>query len=61
MFEHELYHLRSTELIREAQNERLVREIVRGRRAARREAARQDAEGEVHTSRRGRLRSTRTA
>ncbi|WP_328874009.1 hypothetical protein OHT76_30190 [Streptomyces sp. NBC_00287] len=61
MFEYELHHLRSAELIREAQNDRLVREIIRGRRAARREAARQDGESEVHTSRRGRLRSARTA
>ncbi|MGV9451470.1 hypothetical protein [Streptomyces sp. NPDC003635] len=61
MFEYELHHLRSADLIREAQNERLVREIVRTRRAARREAARRAAEGEVHSSRLGRLRTTRAA
>ncbi|MGW0916066.1 hypothetical protein ACWD1Z_30635 [Streptomyces sp. NPDC002784] len=61
MFEHELYRLRTADLMHEAQNDRLAREIVRGRRAARREAARRAAEGEVHTSRLGRLRITRTA
>ncbi|MDT9697361.1 hypothetical protein [Streptomyces sp. P17] len=61
MFEYELHRLRSADLIREAQNDRLVREIVRGRRAARREAGRQDTESEVHTSRLGRPRSARTA
>ncbi|MEV0174080.1 hypothetical protein AB0I00_23540 [Streptomyces sp. NPDC050803] len=62
MFEYELHHLRSAELIRAAQDERLAREAVRSRRAARRETARRAAEGEVHTSRLGRLRSAaRTA
>ncbi|MFE0675929.1 hypothetical protein [Streptomyces sp. NPDC058867] len=61
MFEYELHHVRSAELIREAENERQAREALRGRRAARREAARRAAEGEVHTSLRGRLRSARTA
>ncbi|GLW48342.1 hypothetical protein Stsp02_40040 [Streptomyces sp. NBRC 14336] len=61
MFEFELHHLRSADLIREADNERLAREAVRSRRAARREAARRAAEGEVHTARRGRPRTARTA
>ncbi len=40
MFEYELQQIRTAEMIREADNYRLVREAVRGRRAARREAAR---------------------
>ncbi|KUN34985.1 hypothetical protein AQJ30_26255 [Streptomyces longwoodensis] len=39
MYELELQQLRSAELIRQADQERLAREVVRGRRAARREAA----------------------
>ncbi|CCK27277.1 hypothetical protein BN159_2898 [Streptomyces davaonensis JCM 4913] len=61
MFEYELHHLRSADLIREADNERLAREAVRSRRAARREAAGRAAESESHISRRGRLRTARTA
>lgn len=47
MFEYELQQMRSAELRREAANERLAREAVRGARAARREAAGRAAEGEV--------------
>ncbi|WP_282700934.1 hypothetical protein [Streptomyces sp. CC219B] len=61
MFAYEIHHFRSADLIREAQHERLAREALRGRRAARREAARRAAEGEVHTSRLSRIRSARTA
>lgn len=51
MYEYELHQIRSAELRRQAANERLAREAVRGARAARREQARQAAEGEVHTKR----------
>jgi hypothetical protein len=61
MYEYEIQQLRAAELIRQAENERLAREIVRGRRAARREAARREAEGEVHTGRPRRHRFPRTA
>jgi len=56
MYEYELQQARSTELLRQAEHERLVREAVRARRAARREA-RQGAEDESHTPRLRRLRS----
>ncbi|MCX4765180.1 hypothetical protein OG562_30235 [Streptomyces sp. NBC_01275] len=39
MYEYELQQARSAELIRRAEHERLAREAVRTRRAARREAA----------------------
>ncbi|MEV0482813.1 hypothetical protein AB0I69_19675 [Streptomyces sp. NPDC050508] len=51
MYEYEIHQIRSAELRRQAANERLARETVRSRRAARREQARQAAEGEVHSSR----------
>ncbi|SDP77121.1 hypothetical protein SAMN04487981_13910 [Streptomyces sp. cf386] len=65
MYEYELHHLRSAELIRRAEHERLVREVVRSRRATRREAAEGSAEGvgerEAHTWRRRRHRRPRAA
>ncbi|MFD3498290.1 hypothetical protein ACFWWT_11850 [Streptomyces sp. NPDC058676] len=61
MYEYELAQLRSAELIRRAATERLAREAVRGRRAARREAVENAAEGEVHTGRPRRHRFPRTA
>ena len=61
MYEYELSQLRSAELRRQAQQERLAREAVRGRRAARREAAGHETEGEVHTGLSRRLRFLRTA
>ncbi|MDQ1048787.1 hypothetical protein ACF1G3_39650 [Streptomyces rochei] len=61
MYEYEISQLRSAELIRRAEQERLAREALRGRRAARREAARRAAEGEVHTGRPRRHRFPRTA
>lgn len=65
MYEYELHHLRSAELIRQAEHERLVREAIRSRRAARREAAERSREGaaatESHTSRRRRHRHPRAA
>jgi hypothetical protein len=61
MYEYEIAQLRSAELIRKAEYERLAREAVRGRRAARREAAERAAEGEVHTGRPRRHRFLRTA
>jgi hypothetical protein len=70
MFEYELHRIRSTELRRQAEDARLVREAVRSRRAARREAraaghatATADALAaqEAHTDRRGRRRLPRAA
>ncbi|WP_405923899.1 hypothetical protein [Streptomyces sp. NBC_00035] len=65
MSEYELYQIRSAQLIREAQHHRLVREALRGRRAARRaalrESAQNDTEGQGHSRRHGRHRFTRAA
>ncbi|MGW7408845.1 hypothetical protein ACWGI9_35030 [Streptomyces sp. NPDC054833] len=50
MIEYELQRLRSAELLRRAEDERLARVAVRGRRAARREEeARRAATTEAHT------------
>ncbi|MDH6219417.1 hypothetical protein [Streptomyces pseudovenezuelae] len=54
MYEYEFQQARSAELLRQAEHERLVREAVRARRAARREAR---AEDESHTPLVRRLRS----
>lgn len=54
MYEYDLQRARSAELLRQAEHERLVREAVRSRRAARREAARRTAEHDSHTDRRWR-------
>ncbi|MDL5203946.1 hypothetical protein [Streptomyces sp. ALI-76-A] len=61
MYEFELQQLRSAELIRRADQERLAREATRLRRAARREAARSTAENDPHTGRPRRHRFIRTA
>lgn len=61
MYEYEISQLRSAELIRRAESERLAREAARRRRAARREAARHTAERESHTPLLSRLRSARAA
>ncbi|MFB8776153.1 hypothetical protein [Streptomyces broussonetiae] len=61
MHEYALHEIRSAELLRRAEQERLAREILRGRRAARREAVRRAADGESHTGRTRRLRFPRTA
>lgn len=65
MHGYELHHLRSAELIRRAEHERLVREAVRVRRAARRDAAQRATEGaaqtQAHTSRFRRHRPARAA
>ncbi|MET9502409.1 hypothetical protein ABZY42_11875 [Streptomyces sp. NPDC006622] len=66
MYEYEVQQARSAELLRRAAAERLAREAVRGRRAARREAAELTARGAVpesepHIHRPRRLRSARTA
>ncbi|MFE0250009.1 hypothetical protein [Streptomyces sp. NPDC059010] len=64
MYAYELHHLRSTELIRKAEHERLAREALRLRRAARREATERSTEGaatEEHTSRFRRHRHPRAA
>ncbi|WP_167348331.1 hypothetical protein [Streptomyces bicolor] len=45
MYEYELHRIRSAELIRQAEHERLAREAVRVRREARREAVQRAAEG----------------
>lgn len=57
----EISQYRSAELIRQAEHERLVRETLRGRRAARREAAERTAESDSHTGRPRRHRFLRTA
>ena len=59
--EYELSQYRSAELIRQAEHERLARETLRGRRAARREAAERTAESDSHTGRPRRHRFLRTA
>ncbi|MFD8422898.1 hypothetical protein [Streptomyces sp. NPDC059466] len=65
MFEYELHQIRSAELIREAQNHRLVREALRGRRTDRRTTAREsgqnDSEGQAHSPRPRRHRFARAA
>jgi hypothetical protein len=61
MYEYEISQFRSAELIRQAEHERLAREAVRSRRAARREAAHRAAEDESHSPRLRRLRSARAA
>ncbi|MER6085315.1 hypothetical protein ACFY6U_22125 [Streptomyces sp. NPDC013157] len=67
MFEYELHRIRSAELRRQADDARLVREAVRSRRAARREARAAGTAGDVpaaqeaHTDRRGRRRLPRAA
>jgi hypothetical protein len=59
MYGYDLHHIRSAELIRRAEHERLVREAVRARRAERRSA--ESREAETHTSRFRRHRVPRTA
>ncbi|GGW46800.1 MULTISPECIES: hypothetical protein [Streptomyces] len=65
MYEYEIHQARSAELLRRAADERLAREALRGRRAARREAERaasaETPESEPHTHRPRRLRFARTA
>lgn len=65
VYEYELHHIRSAELIRRAEHERLVREAVRSRRATRRQAGERSAEGvgeaESHTWRSRRHRRPRAA
>ncbi|MBX9395517.1 hypothetical protein K4749_18425 [Streptomyces sp. TRM72054] len=61
MYEYELQQIRSAELIRRAEHERLVRDVIRSGRAARREAAERAAGNEADTRRPRRNRSPRTA
>ncbi|MFI5674704.1 hypothetical protein [Streptomyces cellulosae] len=61
MYEYELQQLRSADLIRRADQERLARQAARGNRAARREAARRQAETASHTDGPHRHRFARTA
>ncbi|QOV35371.1 hypothetical protein IM697_35750 [Streptomyces ferrugineus] len=57
MYDYAFHHIRSADLIRQAEHERLVREAVRVRRAARRERS---AEGtEDAPAQRSRLRRNR--
>ncbi|GAB2875596.1 hypothetical protein GCM10027074_49380 [Streptomyces deserti] len=51
MYAYEFQQSRSADLIRRAEHQRLVREAVRARRAARREAARRTSEADSHTRR----------
>ncbi|WP_437114551.1 hypothetical protein [Streptomyces glaucescens] len=61
MYVHEYQQMRSAELIRRAEEERLAREVARGRRGGRREAAARTAESESHSSGSRRFRLPRTA
>ncbi|CAM5727238.1 hypothetical protein SALBM311S_09343 [Streptomyces alboniger] len=61
MYEYELQQLRSAELIRQAEQDRLARRAVLGNRAARLEAARRAAESDPDTGRPHRHRFVRTA
>ncbi|MFJ5999112.1 hypothetical protein [Streptomyces sp. NPDC092370] len=61
MYEYELQHVRTADLIRRADHERLVREVVAARRAARRSTEEHSAEHESHSRRFRRLRSARAA
>jgi hypothetical protein len=61
MYAHDLPQFRSAELIRQAEQERLAREVARRNRAARREAALRTAETESHSTRPRRSRFPRTA
>ncbi|MFE5190718.1 hypothetical protein [Streptomyces sp. NPDC056628] len=64
MFDYEMHHLRTDELIRQAEHERLVREAVRVRRAERRAArrpAREPGDTPSHTAGPGHRRAARPA
>ena len=61
MYEYEISRYRSADLSRQAEQERLAREVVRVRRAARHEATRHAAEDESHSRGVRRLRSARAA
>ncbi|MER6348571.1 hypothetical protein ACWC10_28930 [Streptomyces sp. NPDC001595] len=61
MYEYDYQQMRSAELIRRAEHSRLVREVLRGKRAARREAAARTEESESHSGRPRRHRFPRTA
>ena len=61
MYEYEFHHLRSADLIRRAEHERLVREALRARREATERSAESAAEKESHTSRLRRHRHPRAA
>ncbi|MBG0852345.1 hypothetical protein I2W78_11005 [Streptomyces spinoverrucosus] len=61
MYQYELQQMRSAELIRRAEHERLVSESVRRGRAARREAAERSKESEEHSHRPRRRRFPRPA
>ncbi|MGW7523105.1 hypothetical protein [Streptomyces sp. NPDC054783] len=62
MIEIEYHKMRSAQLIHEAEQTRLAREVARARRAARRDSAGQDgAVAESHTDRPRRHRIPRTA
>jgi hypothetical protein len=61
VFEYEYHQLRSAELRREAEQARLVRAVVRARRAARRSAGGDTREAESHSGPFGKHRFTPAA
>ncbi|MEU9521154.1 MULTISPECIES: hypothetical protein [unclassified Streptomyces] len=61
MYEYEIQQYHSAELIRRADEARLAREVIRARRAARREARHGGVEAESHTPRPRRPRFARAA
>ncbi|MFJ3308113.1 hypothetical protein ACIPSA_34515 [Streptomyces sp. NPDC086549] len=61
MFAYELHRIRSAELRRQAELDRLAREVVRGRRAARHAEQARRAATEAHTDRPHRHRLARAA
>lgn len=63
MFELDYHRMRSAQLIHEAEQDRLAREVVRARRAARRDGAARlgDPAAESHIDRPRRQRQPRTA
>ncbi|CAL9295214.1 hypothetical protein ABZ568_18740 [Streptomyces olindensis] len=61
MYEYELQQMRTADLIRRAEHERLVREVTRARRGAHGEAGHGSAEHESHSRRFRRPRFARAA
>ncbi|MFI1539361.1 hypothetical protein [Streptomyces anandii] len=61
MFAYEIHQMRSAELRRQADQERLAREALRGRRAGRRRAGREAPVAESHSQGSRRHRFTRAA
>ncbi len=61
MFMYEFHELRSSELRRQAEQERLARSVLRHRRSARRDASQEAPEAEAHSDGPRRHRFTRAA